>query len=63
MNEINILLYEQHSRVNLRYYLSETVLNTNLSIDRNSLHTVCVPLLGASSERSQFQPFSNEIYG
>ena len=33
MSEINILLYEQYSRVNLGYYLTETVLNTNLSIE------------------------------
>ena len=43
MSEINILLYEQYSRVNLRYYLSETVLNTNLSIDRNFTHRVRTP--------------------
>ena len=32
MSEINILLYEQ--------YLSETVLNTNLSVDWNFTHRV-----------------------
>ena len=40
MSEINILLYEQYSRVNLGYYLSETVLNTNLSVDWNFTHRV-----------------------
>ena len=40
MSEINILTYEQYSRVNLGYYLSGTILNTNLSIDRNFTHRV-----------------------
>ena len=42
MSEIDILLFliRTMSRVNLGYYLNETVLNTNLSVDWNFTHRV-----------------------
>ena len=40
MSEINILLYQQFSWVNLGYYLRETVLNTIKSADWNITHHV-----------------------
>ena len=49
---MNILLYEQYSRVNLGYYLNELQFSTQTSLSIGTLHTVCVHLLGASFERS-----------
>ena len=51
MSEINILLYEQLAGL-IKDITWAKQFSTQTSLSIGTLHTVCVHLLGASSERS-----------